>query len=257
MKRVFIYLLAMTFIGCGVKFDSVDLNMPLPSHFKNRNLYDKTDIWRFKLTQLAGHVLHWDPESKLYERTKRIVKEGYEAELELIEESERKVYSSMVDDRISAEGSYLLFAADLDTKQTASVNIEDLSLVFINDADVPWEELIAEAKRPKSNPKIRRYWIQGVLLASVTIDFFSEISKNASGVIGETVGAKAKVYNKRGDTSRDFKLSLELVDIDRLSGKYQLLPGPRLLSLGPEEVAKRKALLEQSRVKGLVLKEIK
>jgi hypothetical protein len=254
MKKAAIYLMAIVCIGCGVRFKNASFNLTLPDYFKARNLYDKTDIWRFKMPELVGSVLYLEPKSESYERGRRIAREGYVAKLEVIEDSERKVYYSRVDRSIAAEGSYLLFAANLDASQMADVNIEDVSLVFINDADIPWEELIAEAKRPKSNPETSRYWVQGALLSTLTINYYTEISSSASGVVGETFGAKGKVYNKQSAASRDFRISLELIDLDKLASATQAPEPEKRLHL---DLAQRNVIIRQSLARGLVLRNIK
>jgi len=258
MKRMVIFLMAVfiiaiAFIGCGVRFKDAPINLELPDDFKTRNLLDRTAIWRFNMPELAGTVLYLEQDGS-YSRHRRFVKEGYVAILRFVEDSEKKIYSSRVDRGIVAEGSYLVFAANLDAKQIAEVNIEDVSLVFINDADIPWERLVEEANAQAPNPGIHRYWIQAALLSSITIDYYSEISTSASGVVGETFGAKGNVYNKQGTTAHDYKISLELIDLDRLrSTVRQMIPALKIFV----QPAQKIEILNKSRVKSLLLKSIK
>lgn len=258
MKRAVVFLLAIfimaiAFIGCGVRFKDAPINLELPDDFKTRNLLDRTAIWRFNMPELVGTVLYLEQDGS-YSRHRRFVKEGYVAKLRLVEDSEKKIYSSRIDRGIAAEGSYLVFAAKLDAKQIAEVNIEDVSHVFINDADIPWERLVEEAKAQASNPDISRYWVQAALLSTIKIDYYSEISANASGVVGETFGAKGTVYNKQSTTVHDYKISLLLIDLDRLrSTARQMTLELEILTQHAQKIE----ILNKSRVKSLILKSIK
>ena len=254
MKKAILCLLAVSCIACGVKFKDAPVNLSLPDYFKTRNLYDRTDIWRFKLPELVGFIIA-DSGSGTYDRLRRIVKDGYEAKLEIIPDADKKVFSSRIDRGAEAEGSYLLFSAGLKANQMAEVSIEDVSLVFINDADIPWERLRTEAGTHPPNTNARRFWIQGALLTTITINYYQEISANASGVVGETFGAKGKVYNKQGTTQRDFKISLELVDVDQLAASTRDVPIKIFRS--PQDIPKLKPILLKSLAKNIIIKEIK
>lgn len=252
MKKWIIAFFVITCVACGVRFNETPINLVMPDYFKERNLLDRTEIWRHKLTELVGSIVYLKPDGS-YNRFKRIVKEDYLAKLELVEDAERKVYSSRIDRGAAVEGSYLAFAADLDVNQMAEVNIEDISLVFINDADVPWEKIYAEANAQAPSPDIRRYWIQGALLTHITIDYYTKISANASGVVGDTFGAKGNVYNKQGTTSRDFMISLELYDLDMVKSTT----GPIVHGLSPDaRLTQIKSIVKEANVKKLRLNNI-
>jgi len=254
MKKTILCLLVISGIACGVKFKDAPINLSLPDYFKARNLYDRTDIWKFKLPELVGFVIA-DSGSGTYDRLRRIVKEGYEAKLEIIPDADKKVYSSRIDRGAEIEGSYLLFSAGLQANQMAEVTIEDVSLAFINDADIPWERLTTEAGTHPPNSTARRFWIQAALLTTITISYYQEISANASGVVGETFGAKGKVYNKQGTTQKDFKISLELVDLDKLAASTRDVPIRIFKS--PQDIPKLKPMLLKSMAKKMIIKAIK
>src|ERR1035438_1205040 len=149
-NRLSIACIAFALSGCsGVRFSDVKLNAALPANFKNRTLYPDTAIVRFKLPELAGSILYMQQGSGVFTRGNRIVKSGYTAVLEVVKDDDKLIYSSKIDRGASAQGSYLVFAAGFDAKQTADVDISDTSLVFINAADVPWDALRTEAlKKP-------------------------------------------------------------------------------------------------------------
>jgi hypothetical protein len=216
-KLLFLAFPVFVLVGCGVSFSNVDLNTALPDNFKKRTLYPRTEILRFKLPELAGSVLYQQGGTGTFERGARIVKDGYAAALESIKDDERVVYTSKIDRGAAVQGSYLAFSAAFTEKQTADIDIRDTSLVFIVDADVPWDKLKAEALKPNPSPNTHRYWVQGALLAGITINNYAELAANASGVVGETFGAKGNVYNKQGATQHDYSISLELVDLEKLA----------------------------------------
>jgi hypothetical protein len=218
MKKVFVLTgLALLLAGCGVSFKSVPLNTALPENFKKRTLYPHTDIFRFKLPELAGSVLYRHGEGGDFERGARVVKTGYTAVLEPIKEDQMQVYSSKIDRGAAVQGSYLVFAAGISDEQTADIDVRDTSLVFIKSDDFPLDQLRAEALKPNPIPNTHRYWVQGALLTAITVNNYVKISANASAVVGETFGAKGNVYNKQGATQHDYWISLELVDLDRLA----------------------------------------
>jgi hypothetical protein len=105
----------------------------------------------------------------------------------------------------------------LSANRTASVTIIDTAQVFIPYADVPVDVLLAEAMKPALPGTTKRYYIQGVLLATVLTQYGQQINADASGVVGNTFGAKGNVYNEEQTVNRDFRISLLLIDLDRLA----------------------------------------
>ena len=95
----------------------------------------------------------------------------------------------------------------------AEVIIQDTEIAFIPADKIPRQDLINEAKTSK--PKgIQRYWVQGVLLANISKSMYEEIDVNVNGVVGNTFGFGGKVYNNQTSASKDYKISLQLIDID-------------------------------------------
>src|SRR5436190_24193537 len=63
---------SVLFNGCvGVRFADVGLNKNMPDDFKKRNLFDRTDIWKYNLSELAGSVIYKFPDEDTYRRTNR------------------------------------------------------------------------------------------------------------------------------------------------------------------------------------------
>jgi hypothetical protein len=202
----------------GVKFADVEVNRPLPDEFKNRTFYAKTDIFKYRLSQLAGNVIVREADSTAYVRLDRVVPEGVVPIEKDVDEEGGEIYRSVVDRGASAEGSYLAFAGSLSANEIAKVQIRDRHWVFIDlvpavrDAIADWVE-----DHPNDDPAVKRWYVQGALLASITTDYYQEIDATASGVVGETLGAKGEVYNRFRETATDFRISLELLDIDALA----------------------------------------
>ena len=204
-------------IGCvGVRFSNVpQFNKGLPEDFKRRVLWNETDIFKYNLHQLAGHVIYAKEQTGEYDRGPRYVKPDTSPALKVVDSGQ--VYQSKIDNGAKAEGSYLSFSANLSDNQTVDVNIIDTAQVFIPYEDIPLNALLAEANKPVPPGTTKRYYVQGVLLATVLTRYGVEIKADASGVVGNAFGAKGNVYNEEQTVSRDFRISLLLIDLDRLS----------------------------------------
>lgn len=205
--------------GCaGVKFSDEQINKDLPEDFKRRNIYPNTDILKYKLDSVVGRILICRPDQvqgRVYDcdlKITRIVKNGTSPDTQ---NPDQIVYSSKIDRRASAKGSYLVLAAGFDAEQVAEILITDSALVFINDSDVPIEELKAYVETHSPAEQERRFWIQGALLATIIQRDLVKIEANAKGVIGNTSGIEGSVYNHRGQESVDYRISLLMPDIDR------------------------------------------
>lgn len=218
MKSI-LFIFSLLLFGCsGVKFSSVPLTADIPETFKQRNLYpDESGIIKYKLTQLVGSVLYAEPNAKYFDLKKIILKKDYKPYLEVISETDGKVFTGTINKSNNFSASYLSFAASLSSNQLATFSVRDRNIVFIDNNDVPWEALIEEAKITNDNPSRRRYWVQGALLASLDAYKFSEIESDASAVVGPTFGAEGKVYNKGEEEIHDYKISIHLIDLDKLS----------------------------------------
>ena len=143
--------------------------------------------------------------------------------MEIIKDEDGGVFVGIINKTDNMKGSYLSFAASLSSEEVATFSIRDRNIVFVNNEDVPWDELKAEAKVFNNNPLYRRFWVQGALLASLDVSRYSKIESDASGVVGPTFGVENKVYNKGQEEIHDYKISLYLIDLDKLS---QFLANP-------------------------------
>lgn len=223
MKKKHSLIWALVFVftyGCGggIKFADEPMNRSLPEDYKNRKIYQQSDIFKYKLDSLVGRILVC--KQKIGDKSKldcdlKLAPIRKDNSTPLIKTPEQKVYSSKIDRGAAAEGSYLAFAAKLSADQAAEVLITDSVLVFIQDDDIPIEKLKAYVK---ANPKVgneNRYWIQGALLATIITRNLIKIDSNASGVVGTATGLKGQVYKNEGLEAIDYKISLLMPDIDR------------------------------------------
>jgi hypothetical protein len=235
MKRIACVVLAWMFVGCwtGIRFAPQYPTNDLPDSFKKRVIYpDESGTLKYKLTQLLGRVVYKEPGVDAYDVKRVVLKPGYATALGLISEADGQIFEGLVDKSAGGKGSYLTFSGSLSTKEVATVSIKDRNVVFVNNNDVPWDLLVEEAKSPKNSPATRRYWIQGALLASLDITRFAEIEADAKGVLGPTIGVEGKVYNKQSQAIHDYKISVQLIDLDRLADKaavHSLLPLSEIL----------------------------
>jgi hypothetical protein len=218
-----ILAICVLFGGCpfssdGVRFSDVTLTNDIPQSFKDRNVYpDQSGILKYKLEQIAGSIIYHEPNAEYYDLKKIVLPKNYHPVLEIVKDDLGKVFEGTVNRNAAVKGSYLSFAASLDAKSIATFSIRDRVMVFVNSDDVPWEALVREARVQKPNPATKRYWIQGALMSSLDAVMLTEISANASAVVGPTLGAEAKVYNKSGQEIHDYKISVHLIDLDKLA----------------------------------------
>lgn len=216
MRRWATCVAALAAVGCsGLRFGSVPVNEELPEDWKNRNLYHNTAHFKYQLQDLAGSLLQKKEGEKEFTRIGRQVAPGYVPALKVIDDG--KVYESKVDRGAEVQGSYLAWVAKLQGNQKAGVLIQDVSSVFIPYPDIPWKELAKLAVANPPQPGVQRFYVQGALLSSIVIEKYMEIEASASGVMGPAVGIGGKVYARQGSVSRDFRIALELIDIDKLN----------------------------------------
>lgn len=209
-------------------FGDTPLNKTLPDDYKNRVLWTETDIFKYNLEQLVGHVIVHDPATGTFARGARHVSASKPPTLKAIEGG--TLYHSKIDSRAASEGSYLAFAAKLSEEQTASVTITDTAHIFIPYEEIPSDAILQEAHRPKATPNCKRYYIQGVLLTAVTTEYGTKLASDASGVVGDTFGAKGNVYNEDATLTKDVRISVLLLDVDDLAailGGQNLRPEDR------------------------------
>lgn len=208
-----IVALTLVILGCGVRFANIpQFNKELPSDFKSRVFWTQTDNFKYNLEQLAGHVIYSESKAGEFSRGPRYIKANAPPALRPIDDG--TVYQSKIDSSASVQGSYLIFAGNMKAEQTADVLIVDTAQVFIEYENVPVAELEREARKPRRSGQ-SAYYIQAVLLASVTTKYGSKIAGDASGVVGNTFGAKGNVYNEEDAISKDVRISLLLIDLDR------------------------------------------
>ena len=220
-------VMCLSLVGCGgVKFGNVpDWNIGLPDDFRNRILYENTDILKYSLDQLVGHVVYKDPDSAFVLKH-RILVVNFTPVVTALDPATSQLYRSKIDRGAAAQGSYLVFAANLSESQAAEITIQDVAVSLVPSEKIPNTLLVAEANKPKPNPKTKRYWIQGVLLATIAKAFYNQIDASASGVVGNTFGIGGKVYNNQSAANKDYKISLLLVDIDDYGTNFVKLRTP-------------------------------
>lgn len=228
LKLVLVVLLAVSITGCGgVKFAAdPNINKGLPKDFVKRDLYEKTDIFKYRLSDLVGHILVCrtvagkqkteDCDLKLT----RIVKPNTSPDIEM---PKQVIYKSKVNSQASAQGSYLAFTANFSAEQVAEVTITDSTLIAIKSEDVPKDLLQAYVADNPNDGSVKRYWIQAALLTTLIQTDFTKISADAKGVVGNTAGVGTSVFNEHGADSYDWRISMLIPDIDKdLDNKFSI-----------------------------------
>lgn len=91
----------------------------------------------------------------------------------------------------------------------------DISNAYFNEIERKIEQWLET--HPKPSGVTRRLWIKNVTISPWTYSDFQEISANASGVVGDTVGAKGSVYNKQQTIIKEPIVGMEIYDMDAMT----------------------------------------
>jgi len=226
--QILTVILSVSITGCsGVKFASdPNFNRNLPQDFVKRDLYEKTDIFKYRLDDLVGHILVCKtvtdkPKTEDCElKLTRIIKDNTSLVTEMPKQA---IYRSKVNSAAATQGSYLAFTANFSVDQIAEVTITDSTLIAVKAEDVPIDALKTYVTNNPNDGLVKRYWIQAALLATLVQKDYTKIKADASGVVGNTTGIGGSVYNEHGSDSYDWRISMLLPDIDKdLDKKFAL-----------------------------------
>ena len=213
-KSLLLYFSAILLSSCGVKFSPITHNKTTPEDLKNRTFWDQTDIFKYNLEQLTGSILYKVEGEGNFRRGSRVVDEANKPSIEAIENG--LLYHSKINREYEGGVSVLSFTTELSTDQMVDVKITDIFQSFIEFESIPIDR-IKEIIDSDELANTKKYYIQGALLTSVTKTYGSEISANASGVVGGAFkAANGKIYNEETDFIQDYKISLALIDLDKL-----------------------------------------
>ncbi|MFY0602601.1 MAG: hypothetical protein JXQ93_01530 [Flavobacteriaceae bacterium] len=247
-KLLFIAILLTLILSCkGIEFASTSFNERIPEDLKNRTFWKNTDIFKYELQQLTGSIIFTKDDGETYERGARIIRENKPPVLKLIKDG--YLYTSKVDNKLQTSVTVLSFSSSLNSKQAVDVKIADISRSFINYEDIPIKKVIDTIKKLELSD-YKKYYIQGALLTSIVTTTGTEIDVNAKAVAGSAYGAEAKVYNEKTESIRDYKISLLLIDLDKV-GRF--ITGSNLKEDDDEMIN----ILKASSGNGISLKEIK
>src|SRR4051812_36189593 len=112
--------------GCATPWVDATLNEALPIDFKNRILWEQTDLFKYNLDQLVGHMIFDEDGSGHFKRGNRYVKKS--PEIKVIDSG--IIYHSKIDRGAAAQGGYLVLAAELTNNVTMDISITDSAQVF-------------------------------------------------------------------------------------------------------------------------------
>ena len=196
----------------------VTLNYALPEEFRNR-LFWKEGIFKFSIDQLAGSLIYAEDTLGNYVRGPRLLQPNTQLSVKPVEKGE--IYHSKVDRGFDAKINWLIFDAGMSQGSIVDVKITDLMWVLVNANEVPLDSLLKIADAQNSIQ--RKYYIQGVLLTSITKQYSSRVNGRAA-IAGTAFGANGEIYKTDETSVQDFCLSLTLIDLDKLkffsSGKH-------------------------------------
>lgn len=233
MRKCLISLLmALLLSGCGGGFSLTDeqLNHNLPNDFKNRTFVNikGSEFYRRELDDLAGRILvctSVNNEPRTEECTvtlSRIIREGTTPTIKLIEDG--TVYTSKVDQKASIKGSYLLVTAEFSANQVAEITITDTSYIYIRSTEAPLDELRAYVRDSPGNSAQKRYWIQGVQVATIALKNYIKLEGGVDGTVGPVTGINGSMYRADDKVAYDYGISFVMADIDRDIPPFGPLP---------------------------------
>jgi hypothetical protein len=241
LKRLAGILLLPGVLGAGCSNPKIEWAdspvVDVPNYFSSRtSLQDRGGIYRYRLAELPGRVLYQEPSDSTYTFKGLVLKSGYNPTIEPVPENEGKVFDGIITRRAAADASYIAVSASASDSGLMEVHIKDRVLSFISNKDVPWSLLAAESKRAKPTPATKRYWVQGVILASLDYATASEVNLKAGGKLTEAFGANGKVYNKTEKATHDYRISMELINLDDLSTITEVVQNFPKLRLDPKKL---------------------
>ncbi len=231
-------VLSLLTSGCGgVKFGPTPIDKPLPSGFAERTIYPDGAA-AYEMEDLVGCILLEknitesivDPSTgqarvvtkKKYDKAGVVLPADFTPTVRPIKEA-LMYYRSKIDRGAAVQGSYLAFAASFSEKQLGELTLSDSALVSIPNSKFPEQEILNYVKSHPTVPAgyTARLWIRSVILTRRVYCQYTDISANASGVVGDTVGVKAGVYNKQTEDVGDVILGMDTHDIDRLARRIE------------------------------------
>jgi hypothetical protein len=215
MKKLLVLPALLICLSCfsqgKVKLARTPLNQTLPQDLTNRVFWNQTDLFKFNIEQLTGSIIYAEDTSGNFTRGPRIVDSGSTLQIKTVENGVR--YHAKIDKGFNADLKLLIFSAGISQDQVIDVKITDLLYVFINYEKIPIDSLLKVAKAIKYPGK--KYYIQGALLTSIDEQYNSKVSGNGA-LVGSAFGANGKVYNESEKFTEDFRISLTLIDLDKL-----------------------------------------
>ncbi|QDU70654.1 hypothetical protein [Mucisphaera calidilacus] len=209
ITAVFALALVML-VGCqGIHFEDEVLSTAVNPKMKKRIVWPYDDALKRNLAQLAGHVIVGDLTSGSFDRGNRYVGE---AGVEVVPIEAGEIFTAKCDSSAAAEGVYLMVTSSLAANEVAEVTIADISEVFIPWDDIPRDELVKEGARARDEG-VGCYYVQAATLTSIVMERSVVVDSNTQGLVGEAYGAKGKVRHASKKFSRDYVVSLTLLDL--------------------------------------------
>jgi hypothetical protein len=217
-KLLYLSLILLSVSGC-VSFVDTSIDTTLPQDVTDRNHVVITADWRDELVELSGTVLYEPKDPKQRWRAGRRIISGTEPKLLFIASDDpNRVLAEVMIDSSSSNGLSAIGLGSIAVtgKDKLDFKYEDVSRVFINWADIDHSTIMKEKKTAMPDDAKRRWFVQGVRLATIHHRRFTEVTGKFNKTVGgEGIGVNGDVFNASRKLTRDFAIHVTLRDIDR------------------------------------------
>lgn len=221
MKRHLLTSLALSFIlsSCGIRPGISSANKPL-GQFASRTVFPNDLSGAYEFQDLVGAVVQLEKNGAAI--TAGLIRpEGYVTSVKTITEP-NAFYKSRIDNKASAQGSYLSFAASIKVDQMYEIELTDAARAAITfPTTAPFEDIMKKATKwvadhPKTDPDIQRIWIKEVVLTTQLISTSTKIDANSKGDVGAIAKIEGGIFKSNEDAAKSIMLGLVSYDIDKL-----------------------------------------
>jgi hypothetical protein len=217
MSGLCVTLASLFLASCaGMKFnDSVNVFKAPSGTLKERTLWHDPSVIQYKLQSLSGYIVQKKSGDEKFKRIKQILPSGFSVEPEPITNGE--FYHSIINSNFVLEGSgnvpILSAAASLSSKQMMEITIVDKSLIHVEDATIPWDDLKTFVEANPLENGDQRFWVQAVMVTQVFTKIATAVDADAQ-VSGSGYQVNGQTYNATETQDRTPYITMLTLDID-------------------------------------------
>ena len=207
--------------GCLKLMDITDRNLPLPSDWTNRVIYKDSASARADLSDFVGHVIEIDRKTGATNKSLvRYVLNDHRPPITQVDSASGKLYESKLSSNFKTDQK-LNYLASLNVNATSEqmieLLVEDISFVTLDTSKIDISKLKPFLKDLKPKDGYLRCLVQGARIAAVKYKLFQKVKGIAKVGYGSTFQSDNEVFSSRDSFSRDYKVSIDCIDLDNIS----------------------------------------